>query len=202
MKFVTCLRSLPLLSSIVATLVFAGLIALPVPAGADTWSGLGPDGKWTDGANWVGGNPPPPGDTFIFTGTGNINTSNNFTSGTTFGSLNFSSPAGPFVLAGSPIVLTNGISDSQALVPETINLNLALTLPQTITVGSGALLSLNGVVSGANTGFTLLGGGQLTLSGNNAFSGTKTLNNGTALLFSDSNLGTAPPRPPRATSSF
>jgi autotransporter-associated beta strand protein len=163
-----------------------------LPAGAATWSGPGPDGKWLDGENWIGGVAPTAGSTLIFTGTGNLNATNNFTLGTVFDGIEFVSPAGPFVLGGNLLTLDGVISDNQALVPETINLNMTLGQSVSITVGTGALLSLNGNIAGADTGLTLAGGGQLTLNGSNTFTGTINLDSGIAVISADSNLGLAP----------
>src|SRR5436190_18986418 len=63
------------------------LSALLAPAATLTWDGSA-SGNWSNGANWVGGLAPAPGDSLIFpfSATRYI-TTNNFASGTAFGGI-------------------------------------------------------------------------------------------------------------------
>ena len=138
-----------------------------------------------------GNAPPSANDSLFFTRTTRLNNTNNFTAGTTFNGITFNSPSGAFVLRGNPITLGGGITNNQGLTLQTINLPLALSATRNVDVVTDASLTVGGVVSGAG-GINKTGGGLLTLTGVNTFSGPVAINAGTVSVASDANLGAAP----------
>ena len=80
----------------------------------------------------------------------------------------------------------NGITLSNASGTHTISANVGLAASQIWTVGSGAGLTMSGIISdfGGGYGLTKEGGGTLTLSGVNTFNGPLTIANGTVFAAS------------------
>jgi autotransporter-associated beta strand protein len=75
------------------------------------------------------------------------------------------------------------------VTPQTISLPLLLSTTPTVSVVSNGMLAINGVISGS-AGVTVTGGGSLSLSGNNPFTGNLTVNNlSTVIATTDTNLG-------------
>jgi autotransporter-associated beta strand protein len=139
--------------------------------GADTWTGLGPDGNWSTALNWLGANTPPiSGDSLIFDGVSNLSTNNDiaFTTGTgggpTYTGLTFTAAAGAFTLAGNSFILAGDINDN-SLNAQTINLTAS---PLPTPTGTNYGLVFNGGTSNVN----VISGGSLSLGtvvfGNNA----------------------------------
>ena len=183
-------------------------------AATDTWTGLGAGSNWKTALNWnsaTGNAPPIPGDILAFDGTNRFLTNNDFPSGTIFGGLIFNATsAGPFTLNGASIGLNGDIVDNSPSYTDTVALNLALQASPTISVVSLGSLSISSAISGTGFGFTQTGGGTLTLSGTNTFTGPITLNDGVLSVSAANNLGAATATSPlridggtlRATSSF
>ncbi len=75
----------------------------------------------------------------------------------------------------------NGITLNNASGTHTISANIGLAASQTWTVATGAGLTVSGVISdfGGGYGLTKAGGGTMTLSGVNTFTGPLTIANGT-----------------------
>ncbi len=160
------------------------------------WDGGGGDNNWRTAGNWDANVPPAENDRLSFTGTTRLINTNNFVTDTIFIGLNFNSPAGAFTLFGNEITLGGDISDSQALVPQTINLPLSLSATRTVNVVLDGSLTINGAISGDLFGLTKTGAGLLTLtSSSNSFSGRLSLQAGTLGVGSDQNLGAAPSAP-------
>jgi fibronectin-binding autotransporter adhesin len=174
-----------------------GLLLLNFPASRaqaanDIWTGGGADGKWQTPDNW-GGTPPSSGDALTFQGTARLNNTNNFTVNTPFNGITFNNPAGAFNLFGSQITLANDIVDNQVVVNQSVNLPLSLDATHNLNVITSGLLTINGAISGAaGAGITLPGGGRVTLTATNTFTGPVTINNGTLFVSSDFNLGAVP----------
>src|SRR5438874_1473963 len=110
------------------------LVAGPaVHAGTDNWTGGGGDDIfWHTSANWLSGTVPIAGDDLIFSNTVSLAPSNNFTAGTSFHSITFATPAGAFTLNGRSVTLTGGITNRQAITPETVNTPLIINTPVTL----------------------------------------------------------------------
>ncbi len=160
-----------------------------VQAGNDTWNGGGADRFWKTPGNWVGGVAPVAGDSLFFGGTSHTTTTNNFGTDTSFSNLTFNSPAGFFTLLGSEVALAGNITNNQVVTPQIISLPLLLNASPQVSVISNGVLTLNGVVSGAN-GLTVTGGGTLNLIGANPFTGGVQVNGGSTLVVgADTNLG-------------
>src|SRR6516162_2252455 len=176
---------------ILATVLIGFMLAATTSTRAanETWSGGGQDRFWQTPANWVGGVAPNPGDSLFFGGTKNTTVTNNYPADTSINNITFTSPAGPFILFGNEIALGGNITNNQVVTPQTINLPLLLSAPPTASVVGNGVLTLNGVISGAN-GLSVSGGGTVNLTGANPFVGGLTINSlSTAVIGADTNLG-------------
>jgi len=116
------------------------------------WSWTNWDATATDASNW----------TAVFSGTaGTVNVNTNSDSSVYVGGLRFT--VADYTLSGG-----------------TLNLVGTGTTPATITASTGNT-TISSVLAGT-TGMTKAGSGQLTLSGNNTYTGTTTINGGTLVL--------------------
>jgi autotransporter-associated beta strand protein len=168
------------------------VVVLPSPAADRTWNGGGGNDFWSTPANW-GGTAPVAGDALFFGGSIRTSPNNDFPPGTIFGGIAINNPASAFTLRGNGITLGGSIVDQMPLVPQTNLLALSLNAAnRTVNVVTNGLLTLAGTISGAGGGLTKTGGGVLTLSANNTFSGVVTIDDGVVSIASDANLGAAP----------
>ena len=150
-----------------------------------TWTGLGGDNNWMNGANW-GGTAPSANDDLIFAGSTNTSTSNNFPGGTNFHSITFASGASGFSISGSSITVNGGASaiTDNSTSTQTISIDITyITTTPTITVVSGGTLALNGATWGS-VGLTKSGTGILSLGNTHTtyWTGTTTVSAGSLLL--------------------
>jgi autotransporter-associated beta strand protein len=199
-----------------AAVFFATLAYAPPPVQATlrVWSGSASmDNSWTNHLNWSGNVAPVAGDDlqFPFDAT-KPNSSDNFTNGTTFNSIQFwhggtPSPNRSYDLGGSSIALNAGVSavnNYPSGWANTVNNALLLNSNQTFTTGPFTSLTLAGAI--ALNGKTLTfdtasfapidvqalisgtGGlvktnvGTLTVYSNNTYTGSTTLSGGTLQL--------------------
>ena len=143
-----------------------------------TWSGGGGgDTQWSLPANWAGNMAPGNGASLIFSGT-QTSTYNDL-SGMTFNSIELSSSN--FMLAGNSIVLSSGITVDSGVTGGVISLNIAEPPAGAISLnltGSSSTLAISGVISGTGN-LTELGGGSLTLTRANTYTGPTTVSAGT-----------------------
>jgi len=165
----------------------------------------GPGTGWqmADGAIGLG-HPPPRATRYVSRERKTSIAATISTSGTAFGGINFSSPAGQFVLTGNPIILTNGVSRiTRLLVAGNDQPEHGLGSREAITVGKRSLcFPITGAISGASTGITLLGARSVDSLRQYLFSGNHFEQWKRLLILSDAN-GTAPASGPcRVTSSF
>ena len=142
-----------------------------------TWNGGGGNDNWTTGANWSV--TPVAGNALTFGGTTRLGPVNDFAADTAFAGITFNNTAGAFVLTGNRITLTGNITNSDNDL-QTINLDMILGSTRTFNVNSGNL-AVGGILSGAG-GLTLATNTAtartLTLTGNNSYTGTTTINGG------------------------
>lgn len=163
-------------------ILFALLSLLTARAGTCTWTGGGVNNYWTNAANW-GGTAPVAGDSLVFTGITQLNTTNRFTAGTTFSNLTFDANAGAFILNGNSFALTGAIINNSAN-PQTLGLSFSCTSTALVnTVGGN--ITINGVISG-NCRLLKLGDQTLTLGGNNTYTVGTTIGGGILSISRDS----------------
>lgn len=169
-----------------------------------TWTGGGPNAYWTTPANW-GGSAPSLGDDLVFpAGASRLVNTNDFDTGTVFGSIIFS--GSNYVIRGKDIVLTNGIDGKHVSGTNWLHIKIVLGNTQTIDCksSSGALtLCTDGLYLGRHTavftpqgyiecpgvitgmgGVSKRGTGTLAFSGSttNTYLGATTVEAGTLLL--------------------
>jgi autotransporter-associated beta strand protein len=164
-----------------------------------TWSGAGPDNNWSDGANWVGGVAPSPGDHLVFpAGAAQQTNVNDYPVDTSFYSLAFTGTRGnmAYSISGNRITLgAGGITDKSVKSNDTLNLDIALSGHAAyITLRQAAdSLALAGQVSddgsGLNAGIVKSGPGDLALLNNNHYLGPTLITNGRLLIGNSGALG-------------
>ena len=150
-----------------------------------SWSGASPTtSKWSDSSNWGGAGVPANGDTLIFSAGQPRQINTNDLANLTLAQIRFILAGGGYVISGNAFTLTNGIVATNTVGANTISNAITLaTIDQPVTVGTGASLTLSGVLSGS-VGVTKTGAGTLTYActGNNLYSGTTRVNAGTLQL--------------------
>ena len=151
-----------------------------------TWNGGGTGANWRQVANWGGVSWPVTGDDIVFAGSTRPFSSNNnlITQMPYARSITFSSTATAFTLAGSyalgirDSIVNNSTStqtfDTLGIELQSSNVNIG-TAAGNITFNSGA------VISGANS-LTKTGSANLTLLGNNTYTGATTVSAGTLTI--------------------
>ncbi len=173
-------------------------VGVTVLAANQVWDGLAGNANWSNDPNWVSGAAPAyAGDSVTFDGTTDLtpNLDNNFS----LTGLTFDSTAGSFAVGstgGYTLTLTGGLTNNSASA-EALNVPVVLSGSQTInaaagnltlaqnlanggglvTVAGSANTVVNAAISGAG-GLSKSGSGSLTLAGNNAYTGTTTVNGG------------------------
>lgn len=197
----------PSLSASIALAI--GLLgAVSARAATSTWNGGSGSGDvWTDAANW-GGTAAATGDFLIFDGATRLTPSNDFSAGTIFNNIGFSSGASSFTLGGNGITLTNvgnaagGVTSGGSISNSSPSAQ-AVGLPVTLTSGKhnfvtdgGGQLNLSGAVT-RNTGAVGIfnpASGNINVTGsgmvnaNGILGGWATLGNDWAALDASSNV--------------
>jgi autotransporter-associated beta strand protein len=158
--------------------------SLQVSSGISTgiWTGSGANGNWSTGANWNNNAVPifPIGLTFA--GSAGLLNNNNL-SGITVNGITFDAAAGAFVLNGNGVTLSGNIGfNGNPAVPitQTVNLNTALSVNETIDTPTNGNLSLGGDITSSDD-LTKLDSGTLTLSGTNSIESLD-VNGGTNII--------------------
>lgn len=196
------------LSGVLGVSLAVGLACPRVFAVTFTWDGGGADGYWQTPTNWVGDAAPASDGTAVLAFAGNTRpaATNNFTADTVFAGLNFpndfsSGKTAVFTLSGNRITLggnmTTTVPTVNGVFTDTITLDLVLNGTRSITVNNTYTtnhdLIVSGVIGETNGpwGLTKTGGGSLTLTGANTYSGKTTLSAGRVYYNSISNVGAA-----------
>ncbi|MFA9476818.1 autotransporter domain-containing protein [Phycisphaerales bacterium AB-hyl4] len=196
-----------------AVAVTWALAAGPSFAATITWTGDGGgDPSWNNAGNWDDSSPPQPGDDLVFAGQDQLSAFNNLGDGISYGGITFNSTAGAFTLAGDDIViaaggsLVNQSSSTQNIaldIEAAGNLNLNANAGNLQVLGNVAIsdaASTLTVLGGSNTRFggqvtgdgalAFQGGGQLTLTRANTYSGGTTIDGGNVLIENHQAFGT------------
>jgi autotransporter-associated beta strand protein len=174
--------------------------------GTDTWTGKGPDNKWSDPQNWFALVAPVAGDNVVFgPGASQLTSNNDLAAGTAFGSITLSSAG--YVISGNAVALSGGIDASIATGANAFNLSVTLAnAAETFKIGGssttvtfGGAINTNtftlavaggtgtgvfsGIISGTG-GMTFNDTGTITYAGTaaNSYTGTTAVNGGTLVL--------------------
>jgi autotransporter-associated beta strand protein len=162
---------------------------------AGYWNGGGTDPNWSTAANW-NNIAPVTGDVLKFRaeGSAGVALNDNLDNGRSFASLQFDGGAPAFTLDGNSIKLTSdggqrGIMVNNSANVQTVNMNVELTHNGKIDANS-ADIAVGGDISGGYS-LTKIGGSQLTLSGDNSYTGGTIINAGNVVVGSATALGAA-----------
>ena len=163
------------------------LLARTTPAADRTWTGSAKgDGNWTNPANW-GGMVPANFDALYFSGTNSLLSTNNFPGTNVFASLIFKADAGSFILRGTGLALTGGITN-YSKSPQTNNLALEVGNLVVLVTNAGTLL-LNGTIASTNGSLAKFGSGTLVLNASNTYPGGTIIRQGTVQITTAGRLG-------------
>jgi len=159
---------------------------------AGYWNGGGTDPNWSTAANW-NNIAPVTGDILKFRAEGSVGVAlnNDLDNSRSFASLQFDSAAPAFTLDGNSIRLTGGGGQKIIMVNnsanvQTVNMDVELKANGKIDANS-ADIAVGGDISGGYS-LTKIGGSQLTLSGDNSYTGGTIINAGNVLLGSPTAL--------------
>jgi fibronectin-binding autotransporter adhesin len=161
-------------------------------AATDTWVGgqAGNTNTWTITNNWsIGGSlavgVKTNGDDLVFGATATMNPNNNFTNLTI---ISMTISTNGYVITGSALQLTNGITDNSTLGSNSISIPITLGKSQTFqnNVGgaSNTQTTVSGTIAFGTNNLTIGGNGSFFLTGNisSTNSGTLTVNNGSGVV--------------------
>jgi autotransporter-associated beta strand protein len=139
--------------------------------------------------NWSGDAAPYAGIALQFGGLsgGSATNRNDFTAGTSFNGIAFTSAAPTYNLQGNAISLAGPIQNSSSN-RQTVGLDITLVAGGGTLDSGTAGLNVSGAISGAKP-LTKIGAGALILSGSNTYSGGTTISSGTLQVGNSSALG-------------
>ncbi len=184
-------------------------LALGAPSAlraAFLWDGGGSDNDWLTGANWSPDGAPA-GDgsaSLTFSGNTRTATTNDFTANTGFAAISFSNDntsgkTNAFSVSGNRITLGGNVANTlptlAGTITDTLAVDMILSGTRTFTANSSSTfihnLIVSGVISesGGSQGLTKAGGGIVTLSGTNTYSGKTTISAGTLSVNTIGNVG-------------
>jgi fibronectin-binding autotransporter adhesin len=187
------------------------IIARGVVGGsARTWSGLGTNGLWSNGSNWVGNVPPFINDQLFFpAGTPRLSNTNDLSADIVFNSITVSNNG--YAFGGNPITLSGGFTSLAIGAPAVtfhcglnlaidqvfdgcclaeLNFNGPIEISGTVTFLGNARYRMNNIISGSG-GIHMSGGGIIFLNEANTYSGQTTISSGT--IFPTDSLGLGAP---------
>ncbi len=144
-----------------------------------TWDGGGSDNNWSTAANWANDVAPIANDSLVFSGSTRTATTNDYTSGTSFDSIEFA--ADDFSLAGNAVMLTGDVTVETGVSGSTISLAATLSGSVTFQIATGETLIVSSILSGSGN-LTKTGDGTLILSGSNTYTSATTISAGTLQL--------------------
>jgi autotransporter-associated beta strand protein len=150
------------------------------------WTGSGADNNWSTANNWDNDAVPIFPHAVSFTNSTRL-VNNNDLSGITVSSLMFGPNAGAFVLGGNGITLSGSIGFSAnppAPITETVNLDMAFTGSQAISLPANGNLDLGGSLT-SGSGLVSSGAGTLTLGGANDSFTALSVDGGTNVITGD-----------------
>ena len=190
----------PVLAGIVFLLAL--IILSPATNAGNTWDGGGGSGNWSEANNWNANTNPSSNSTLTFAGELQTITNNDyFAAGTIVNAFAFTNDGtigktGNFTLSGNSVtntvtdIVTTAIAVGGINLTDTINLNIALNNNKTFVLGAGHDLVISGTLSGSKN-ITKNGAGILTLSADNTYTGSTTINAGTLSIATITNGGVA-----------
>jgi fibronectin-binding autotransporter adhesin len=187
--------------------ILAALLSSPAAFAGNTWDGGGGSGLWNTGTNWNVDGIPTTGVALTFAGNVQNSTSNDLVAvdpsfaGILFTNAGAAGNTNAFTLAGNRITLGGNITTTAntagATFTDIISLDMILSGNRTITtnVQNGGVLhnlTISGIISetGGARNLNKVGGGTLTLSNTNTYSGTTSIQ-GVLIATSLANSGTA-----------
>jgi autotransporter-associated beta strand protein len=148
-----------------------------------TWDGGGSDNNWSTPENWSTDIAPSAGEDLIFQGSTRTSPYNDYTAGTSFKSISFSSGASNFTLSGNSIELSGGasaITTNTTSGTMTIQNNITFnTAAPTITNNTATTLVLSGTIANGGLRITVTGSGNTQFT--NVISGSEGITINTAL---------------------
>jgi autotransporter-associated beta strand protein len=150
-----------------------------------TWDGGGANNRWSTAANWVGDDAPGNNVALVFPDDAARTTNVDDLSPFTVTSIAFQDDVGYSISplgASNTINLNGNISVTGG--SNSFSVPLALVANTSIDVAANRSLTLGGVISetGGARNLTKTGGGTLTLTRNNTYTGTTQVNGGTLLV--------------------
>lgn len=180
----------------------AALFFTPVVRAQVIWDGGGTDDFWSTGTNWDGNAAPSSGNAVEFSGTTRPSPVNDLTDGADpflVSSISFTNTTtgGDFNVSGAALRLSGPISTTTGAasnnLADTVANNIQFLADITVTANTRHDLTLSGDLSEDSPSRSLrkLGGGTLTLTGLNSFSGEVRINNGSISANSIADVGSA-----------
>jgi autotransporter-associated beta strand protein len=169
-------------------------VAITVTSATLTWN-TGIAGNWSDGSKWLAGTSPASvglaGYVLNFNAAGVYTAINDLSSGFQLNRINFGGSTA--TLGGNTLALVNNGSTLPQLNQNsantvTLSTNLVLNANTNLGGSGSGALTLSGIISGGS-GLTKTTAGNLTLAGQNTYSGGTSVSNGSLTIANQNALG-------------